>query len=209
LVYDIDEQFENHQKISNAMYQPAMNKVFKDADEFFVRTVEEYKQWLIDNTREQLDFVLLDLIRLSQNQIVLCDCHLTVEQAGILEDIVVCDNGVRWLSILPQDDYYCITAMMNEQEEILLWYIDMIASQGIDSDGVPYFDDLYLDLVVYPNGTILVDDMDELEDALSKKDITQEQFELALETSKRLQEGLLSNIDSFIEYTKKCIRLLR
>lgn len=81
LVYDIDEQYENHQKVSNAAYQPAMNKVFKDADEFFGRTVGEYKKWLIDNTREQLDFVLLDLIRLSQNQIVLCDCHLTMEQA--------------------------------------------------------------------------------------------------------------------------------
>lgn len=81
LVYDIDEQFPNHQKISNADFQPSMNKTFKDADEFFGRTVEEYKKWLIDNTREQLDFVLLDLIRLSQNQIVLCDCHLTMEQA--------------------------------------------------------------------------------------------------------------------------------
>lgn len=82
LVYDIDEQFPNHQKISNSTYQPAMNKVFKDADEFFGRTVEEYRQWLIDNTREQLDFVLLDLIRLSENQIVLCDCHLTMEEVN-------------------------------------------------------------------------------------------------------------------------------
>jgi len=81
LVYDIDEQFAKHQKISNAAFQPAMNKTFKDADEFFGRTVDEYKKWLLDNTREQLDFVLLDLIRLSQNQIVLCDCHLTMEQA--------------------------------------------------------------------------------------------------------------------------------
>lgn len=81
LVYDIDEQFEKHQKISDAAFQPAMNKNFKDADEFFGRTVDEYKKWSLDNTREQLDFVLLDLIRLSQNQIVLCDCHLTMEQA--------------------------------------------------------------------------------------------------------------------------------
>ena len=44
--------------------------------------------------------------------------------------------------------------MMNEEEEILLWYIDMIAAQGIDADGIPYFDDLYLDLVVYPDGTV-------------------------------------------------------
>ena len=80
-VYDVDEQFENHRKISNAIFQPAMNKVFKDADAFFGRTVEEYKKWLIDNTREQLDFVLLDLIRLSQSQTVLCDCHLTLDEA--------------------------------------------------------------------------------------------------------------------------------
>ena len=81
LVYDIDEQFARHQKISNPAFQPSMNQTFPNADAFFGRTVEEYKKWLVDNTREQLDFVLLDLIRLSQNQTVLCDCHLTTEEA--------------------------------------------------------------------------------------------------------------------------------
>ena len=124
------------------------------------------------------------------------------------EDIVVCDKGRKWLSILPQDDWYCITAMMDEDGKILLWYIDMIAKQGIDTDGVPYFDDLYLDLVVYPDGSIVVDDMDELEDALSKEGITQEQYNLAIETSDRLQRGMLSNISSFIEYTRKCYEIV-
>ena len=85
-VYDIDEKFQTHQQMSNFKFQPSMNREFKDADEFFGRTVEEYKKWLIDNTREQLDFVLLDLIRLSQNQIILCDCHLTVEEADKLTE---------------------------------------------------------------------------------------------------------------------------
>ncbi len=85
-VYDMDEEFEKHQKISNPAFQPSMNEAFNDADAFFGRTVEEYKKWLIDNTREQLDFVLLDLIRLSQNQIVLCDCHLTLEEADRITD---------------------------------------------------------------------------------------------------------------------------
>ena len=35
----------------------------------------------MNNTREQLEFVVLDLIRLSENKKVLCDCHLTVAQA--------------------------------------------------------------------------------------------------------------------------------
>lgn len=86
MLYDIDEQFPDHQQKSSPDFQPAMNKKFRDADEFFGRTVKEYKKWLIDNTREQLDFVVLDLIRLSRNQLVLCDCHLSMEQAEKLTE---------------------------------------------------------------------------------------------------------------------------
>lgn len=80
-VYDIDELFPIHRQMSDVAFQPAMNQWFADADAFFGRSVEEYRNWLIQNTREQLDFVLLDLIRLSRNGIILCDCHLTVEEA--------------------------------------------------------------------------------------------------------------------------------
>lgn len=86
MVYDIDERFDEHQAMSDPVSQPAMNRNFRDADEFFGRSVEEYKAWLLKNTREQLDFVLLDLMRLSQNQMVLCDCHLTLEQAATVTD---------------------------------------------------------------------------------------------------------------------------
>lgn len=86
MVYDIDERFDGHQAMSDPVSQPAMNRNFRDADEFFGRSVEEYKAWLLKNTREQLDFVLLDLMRLSQNQKVLCDCHLTLEQAATVTD---------------------------------------------------------------------------------------------------------------------------
>lgn len=124
------------------------------------------------------------------------------------EKITVCDEGIQWLSILPRNDYYCITAMMDEKGNILLWYIDTIADQGIDVDGIPYFDDLYLDLVIYPDGTIVVDDMDELEDALQKMDITHEQYELAIDTCSKLQKGMLNNMEAFILYTQKCYELV-
>lgn len=86
-VYDVDEQFPAHQMMSDAAWQPSMNQDFRNADEFFGRSVDEYGKWLLTNTREQLDFVILDLIRLSWNQLVLCDCHLTLEQAAQLSDI--------------------------------------------------------------------------------------------------------------------------
>lgn len=105
MVYDVDERFSIHQQMSDFQFQPAMNKEFKDADEFFGRSVEEYKKWLIDNTREQLDFVLLDLIRLSQNQVVLCDCHLHIEEADTLTDV----SRVVFLIKEPKNlvDEYC------------------------------------------------------------------------------------------------------
>lgn len=124
------------------------------------------------------------------------------------EDIIVCQEGYKWLSILPGNDFYCITAMMDEENRILLWYIDMIAGQGVDNDGVPYFDDLYLDLVVYPDGTVLEDDRNELEEALEIKDITLEQFELANNTCEKLKKGILSDVSVFKEYTLKCKEFL-
>jgi len=85
-VYDIDERFDTHRGLSDPQIQTAMNRQFADADEFFGRSVEEYRNWLIQNTREQLDFVILDLVRLSQNGKIICDCHLTPEQARELTD---------------------------------------------------------------------------------------------------------------------------
>ncbi|EKC73242.1 Shikimate kinase [human gut metagenome] len=58
-LFDVDERFDEHKKMSNPLFQPAMNTYFNSADEFFGRTVEEYKNWLLNNTREQLEFVLL------------------------------------------------------------------------------------------------------------------------------------------------------
>lgn len=81
LRYDVDEQFDRHQKLSNPIEHPNMNKSFKDADEFFFREKEDYIKWLKDNSKEQLEFILSDLVELSKEQIVVCDLHLTVEEA--------------------------------------------------------------------------------------------------------------------------------
>ena len=85
-VYVIDDQFAIHQLMSDPEHQPNMNRHFKDADEFFGRSVEEYRNWLLGNSREQLDYVLLDLIRLSRDRIVLCDIHIVAEEALRITD---------------------------------------------------------------------------------------------------------------------------
>ncbi|MBR4406722.1 MAG: shikimate kinase [Clostridia bacterium] len=81
LRYDVDAEFDRHQKLSNPIDQPNMNKQFNNADEFFLRDVDEYVKWLKDNTREQMAFILRDLKELSKSQKVVCDLHLAVEEA--------------------------------------------------------------------------------------------------------------------------------
>ena len=85
-VYSADSMFPVHLGRSDAVSQPNMNETFSGADEFFGRTAEEYEKWLTGNIREQLDFLLLDLIKLSQYGKIICDCHLTLEQAEKLTD---------------------------------------------------------------------------------------------------------------------------
>ena len=91
--------------MSNVKYQPAMNKQFKDAQQFFGRTVDEYREWLINNTREQLEFVLMDLIRMSQNGPIICDCHLNLLEA----DLFTSSDRIAFMIKEPSDlvEDYC------------------------------------------------------------------------------------------------------
>jgi len=125
------------------------------------------------------------------------------------QPLTVCDKHYRWLTILPREDFYCITVMMNEKEQIQVCYIDMIEEQGYDEDGVPWFNDLYLDLVVYPDGVVVEDDRDELEDALAEGDISKEQYDLAVDTCEKLKEGLLKEKDEFQAYIRELFELFK
>ena len=86
LRYDVDEKFDEHLKLSNIVDQPNMNKTFKNADEFFLRNQDEYVAWLKNNSKEQLKFILDDLIELSKTQKVVCDMHLLVEEAKVVAE---------------------------------------------------------------------------------------------------------------------------
>jgi uncharacterized protein len=104
--------------------------------------------------------------------------------------ICIADAGFVWLHYLRDDARHVITVMYDSSGAIVQWYIDIVLEHGLDERGVPYFDDLYLDVVVSPDGRFEVQDADELEDALKAGAISREQFDLAwLETNRLV--GLL------------------
>ena len=110
--------------------------------------------------------------------------------------------------MLPERGGLCITAQLQADDTVSLWYIDMIAERGVDERGIPWFDDLYLDLIVHPDGTMIVDDREELDEALRQGDITRAQHQQALSTCAMLQKGLEGGVEALQVLTKQCYGLM-
>ena len=70
----------------------------------------------------------------------------------------ILSKNYKWLEIYPDNEKYAITAMYNEKEELVEFYIDIIKESGIEN-GEPYIIDMYLDLIItYENEKYILDD---------------------------------------------------
>ncbi|WP_010094222.1 DUF402 domain-containing protein [Ornithinibacillus scapharcae] len=104
-------------------------------------------------------------------------------------EICIVHDGYRWLLQFPHGQHHAITTTFDKEGNIVQWYIDICVENGVE-DGVPYTDDLYLDIVVLPTGEVFVLDEEELEEALATGTINQELYDLAWSETKRLLDGI-------------------
>lgn len=101
----------------------------------------------------------------------------------------IADDGFRWLQLYsarPEGQTYTVTAMYDPENALVQWYIDVCAGHGIDHTGVPWHDDLYLDLVVSPGAALEILDGAELEDAADAGTIDATAYTLAWRETHRL-----------------------
>ena len=114
----------------------------------------------------------------------------------------IMDNDYKWLEFYDYSSKVKLTAIYDENSEIIEWYFDIAREIGKDN-GIPYEDDLYLDVVVTPSGEIILLDEDELKEAFNKREMTKEEYENAYEEAKQLMNKLKNNKDKLKEYTDK------
>jgi len=96
--------------------------------------------------------------------------ELVVEDGG--ERIQLSGDGYKWLMYLPMNEYFCLNAFYDPQGKILEWYFDISKGNFVDEAGMPCIDDIFLDLVILPDGRAVTLDADELQKALDKGEIT-------------------------------------
>jgi uncharacterized protein len=99
--------------------------------------------------------------------------------------VCIADDGFTWRHFVPDGLNHVITAMYDSSGAIIQWYIDIVFDHRFDAGDRLYFDDLYLDVVVSPDGHFEIKDADELEEALKTGVISSELYDLAwLETNR-------------------------
>jgi predicted RNA-binding protein associated with RNAse of E/G family len=110
------------------------------------------------------------------------------------KEVCLACEGYSWLCFLPELQNWCMTAMYDQAGGIIEWYFDITKSNFIDENGDPSYDDLYLDIVLLPDGRVLTLDEDELIQAYEHKSITENELQLAYRVHAQLLRDKIVDI---------------
>lgn len=115
------------------------------------------------------------------------------------------DSNYKWLEFYDYNSRIRLTAIYNEKNEIVEWYFDIARGIGKEN-GIPYEDDLYLDVVLGPGGKIILLDEDELKDAFERKEMTRQEYDEAYQIAEDLMKRIKGKEKKVLEFTDKYLK---
>ena len=194
-----------------------------DCDEFHGRvsvillTEGKYQYWRMTKAGNVpvcgRDMLWLQLIPDDTHRLITASCirrekYATAHPAKLTEQVVVPvngeeretdrRNGLSDESVRPQE-------ARSVSYRVTCWYIDVTERIEEDPDGVWAFVDKYLDVILSPQGDVVVMDRDELDEAYQKGDLTTEQYEDAIAEGERIVEELGSDIPATEAWTERIL----
>ena len=92
--------------------------------------------------------------------------------------VVIIEKGYFWLQFAPENENFWLTALIDKHGNFDHAYFDMTEYNVIDGEN-SFFCDLYLDVAIKKNGDVFILDEDELTDALTRGEISADQFKKA------------------------------
>lgn len=129
-----------------------------------------------------------------------------ISQPFILDSgLCIQDTNYKWLEFYDYISKIRLTAVYDEKSEIVEWYFDMARIIGKEG-GIPYEDDLYLDVVLKPDGKTLLLDEDELKEAFDCLEITKEEYQETYKIAYNLIEKLENNQEKVKAFTDKYLK---
>lgn len=126
---------------------------------------------------------------------------INVEKPFILQSgVCLIDNGYYMAEVIPKKENYIMRIYFNEKKERIEYYFDVTLKNGLDEkSNIPYYDDLYLDVTINRNREVKVLDEDELLEALNRKEISEDEYNLANKTKESLLESIINKNNKYMD----------
>lgn len=113
---------------------------------------------------------------------------------------VIVKKDYKWLEVAFRNKNYFATSMFNENDELLEIYFDINKGNHFDEDDNPYFDDMFLDVVLDNSGLIYELDFDELDEALNEEIINLKEYVEAIQDKDELVNYLKENKEEVFKF---------
>lgn len=124
-------------------------------------------------------------------------------------DVTIVDKEMSWVQIALRDQYVWVTAMFDKHGRLLQLYFDITDGNRLDPAENPTFEDMYLDIVMEPDGSLYVLDRDEMDEAFEAGKIAQEQYERTIRVGEKLYQWLLENGQTFADFCREQMSRLK
>lgn len=114
---------------------------------------------------------------------------------------VIIDDDYKIMTYFPDNENYCMTVMYDKDNKLLQWYFDIVKNTHKSDMGIPYNEDMYLDVVALPNGESYTMDEDDLKSALEKHVITREEYDDSYQSLFHVKEMIANNFNELERFT--------
>jgi len=119
------------------------------------------------------------------------------------EKKIILDNNYTIMEYSPINDFYNVRIFIDSNDNIILYYFDIILENYFDGNSV-FYDDLYLDVTLYTKFStgneeyISLDDEAELINALNEKQISKKEYEFAYNIAIRIMNEIKAKKNKFV-----------
>jgi len=118
------------------------------------------------------------------------------------------DKNFKMLEYTPIDKNYNVRVYVNDKNEIFQYYLDITDGMEV-REGIPFYNDLYLDVIYYNDKKFMkkisqgkkdlkIIDQEELQEALDNNIITRKQYDNAYRVANELIREIRSGTNKFV-----------
>lgn len=117
------------------------------------------------------------------------------------------DNDYKYLEFYNYSKRIKLTAVYTDKNEIVEWYFDIARGIGKEN-GIPYEDDMYLDVVLNPEGKAILIDQDEYDEAFKQLEMTKDEYNEGYKIANELLEKVDGKADEMKQFTDRYLKIM-